>query len=67
MAKKVSDQKVYITLASVLELQEALNAEVAHAKQVTDSKNSTPYRFRASGLAQASRILGIPLEIPKGY
>ena len=66
-AKKVHDQKVYVTLASVTKLQEALRSEIERVKGITDSKNSTAYRYRASGLAQAIRILGLPIEITKGF
>lgn len=80
--KAVQNQKVFVTLASVMEIQANFNRIVELAKQVDD--NYKKYRVEhpetvdinnrfntskeiARGMAQVIRSLGLPINIPTGY
>ena len=65
-SKAIANQKVFVTLASVLEIQARFNETVEQVRS-TPVQNQLFNRDRARGMAQVIRTLGLPINIPPGY
>jgi hypothetical protein len=61
----IQSQKVYVTLASVLEIQANFNRLVEQVRSTPTQKPSN--REYARGMAQVIRILGLPIDISRGF
>jgi len=63
-AKTIANQKVFVKLTSMLELQEQFMSTL---KSFENSPSTSIIRDRARGMAQAIRILNLPITIPNGF
>jgi hypothetical protein len=61
--KSIQNQKVFVPLSAVLEVQTNFNRLVLAA----DASRDDSLRTRALGMAQVIRSLGLPVDIPLGY
>jgi hypothetical protein len=63
--KTVQNQKVFVPLSAVMEVQADLLRSVASAN-LSDNAHATTRNY-ARGMAQVIKSLGLPIEIPNGY
>ena len=70
-AKAVANQKVFVPLSAVLEVQANFNRLVGQAKDQSDNTTertvSNTSRSHARGMAQVIKALGLPIDIPVGF
>jgi hypothetical protein len=67
-AKAIANQKVFVTLASVLDVQTNFNRLVNQTMEhAGDTPSSAMTKNHARGMAQVIRALGLPIVIPNGF
>jgi hypothetical protein len=66
-AKAVANQKVFVTLSSVMEVQANFNRLLEQVKESNRSSNDATTRNHVRGMAQVIRLLGLPIDIPAGF
>jgi hypothetical protein len=65
--KAIANQKVFVTLSSVMEVQANFNRLLEQVKGSNRSSNDATTRNHVRGMAQVIRLLGLPIDIPDGF